>query len=133
MVFELDEGSTVVIVAPTGSGSDSGIIGMIMISITIIYGNIIIVNNSINQTSTRLGKENISNLGTDIGAVLGLVLGIESGIDLGARIGAALGPALRSGLGLRLGSLLGIGFVTSIIEKLNRLEDGGCAGGDAGT
>ena len=114
MVFELDEGSTVVTVTSTGSSSNSDIIGMIMISITRIDGNSIVINNSINQTSTRLEKENISNLGTDIGAVLGLVLGTESGIDLGARIGAALGLALGSGLGSGLGSLLGIGFVASI-------------------
>ena len=71
MVVELDEGSTVVIVALTGSGNNSDIIGMRMISITRIDGNIIIVNNSINQTSTRLERENISTIGTDIGASLG--------------------------------------------------------------
>ena len=57
MVFELDEDSTVFIVAPTGSGNNSDIIGMIMISITRIDGNIIIVNNSINQTSTRIEEK----------------------------------------------------------------------------
>ena len=110
MVGELDEGSPVVIVALTGSGNNSDIIGMRMISITRIDGNIIIVNNSINQTSTRLERENISTIGTAIGASLGLILGTEGGIDLGERIGAALGLALGSGLG----SLLGIGFVASI-------------------
>ena len=89
-----------------------------MISITRIDGNIIIVNNSINQTSTRLGKENKSNLGTDIGAGLGLVLGIESRIDLGAKIGAVLGLTLGLALGSVLGSgpasMLGIRFIMSI-------------------
>ena len=70
MVFELDEGSTVVTVTSTGSSSNSDIIGMIMISVNRIDSNIIIVNNSINQTSTKLGKENISNLGTDMVQVL---------------------------------------------------------------
>ena len=92
------------------AGNNSEIIGIMMISITRTDGNIIIVNNSINQTSTRLGKDNISNLGTDIGAVLGLVIGTEIGIDLGTKLGAALGLGLSS----RLGSLLGIGFVTSM-------------------
>ena len=110
MVVELDEGSPVVIVALTGSGNNSDIIGMIMISITRIDGNIIIVTNSINQTSTRLERENISTLETDIGAGLGLILGTESGIDLGERIGTALGLALGSGLG----SLPGNGSVASI-------------------
>ena len=110
MVFELDESRTVVIVALTGSGSNSDIIGMRMISITRIDGNIIIVNNSINQTSTRLERENISTIGTDIGAGLGLILGTKIGIDLGERIGTALGLILGPGLG----SLLGIGFVASI-------------------
>ena len=54
-----------------------------MISITRIDGNSIIVNNSINQTSTRLGKDNISNLETGIGADLELVVGMEVGIGLG--------------------------------------------------
>ena len=81
-----------------------------MISITRIDGNIIIVNNSINQTSTRLKGENISTIGTDIGAGLGLILGTKSGIDLGERIGAALGLALGSGLG----SLSGNGSVALI-------------------
>ena len=85
-----------------------------MISITRIDGNIIIVTNSINQTSTRLERENISTLATDIGAGLELILGTKSGIDLGERIGVALGLALGSGLGSRLGSLRGIGFVASI-------------------
>ena len=71
MVVELDEGCAIVIVALTGSGNNSDIIGMRMISITRIDGNIIIVNNSINQTSTRLERENISTIGTDIGASLG--------------------------------------------------------------
>ena len=102
MVVELDEGGTVVIVALTGSGNNSDIIGMRMISITRIDGSIIIVNNSINQTSTRLERENISTFGTKIG------------IDLGERVGAALGLALGLGLGSGLGSLLGIGFVASI-------------------
>ena len=106
MVVELDEGSPVDIVALTGSGNNSDIIGMRMISITRIDGNIIIVNNSINQTSTRLERENISTIGTDIGAGLGLILGTKIGIDLGERIGAVLG--------LALGSLLGIGFDASI-------------------
>ena len=106
MVFELDEDSTVVIVALTGSGNNSDIIGMIMISITRIDGNIIIVTNSISQTSTRLERENISTIGTDIGAGLRLILGTKIGIDLGERIGAVLG--------LALGSLLGIGFDESI-------------------
>ena len=110
MVFELDESSTVVIVALTGPGNNSDIIGMIMISITRIDGNIIIVTNSISQTSTRLERENTSTLETDIGAGLGLILGTKSGIDLGERIGAALGLALGSGLG----SLPGNGSVASI-------------------
>ena len=105
MVFELDEGRTVVIVAIPGSGSNSDIIGMRMISITRIDGNIIIVNNSINQTSKRLERENISTIGTEIGAGLGLILGTKIGIDLGERIGTVLGRAL--------GSLLGIGFDAS--------------------
>ena len=106
VVFEVDEGRTVVMVALTGSGINSNIIGMRMISITRIDGNIIIVNNSINQTSTRLERANISTIGTDIGAGLGLILGTKIGIDLGERIGAVLG--------LALGSLLGIGFNSSI-------------------
>ena len=106
VVFEVDEGKTVVMVSLTGSGSNSDIIGMRMISITRIDGNIIIVNNSINQTSTRLERENISTIGIDIGAGLGLILGTKFGIDLGERIGAVLG--------LALGSLLGIGFNASI-------------------
>ena len=110
MVGELDEGSPVVIVALTGSGNNSVIIGMRMISITRIDGNIIIVNNSINQTSTRLERENISTIGTDIGAGLGLILATKIGIDLGERVGAALGLALGSGLG----SLPGNGSVASI-------------------
>ena len=121
VVFKFDGGNTVVIVAPTGSsrgsitaGTNSEVIGMIMISITRIDGNIIIVNNSINQTSTRLGKDNISNLGTDIGAVLGLVVDIQVGMSFGPKLGAALGIALGLGLGSELGSLLGTGFVTSI-------------------
>ena len=105
VVFEVDESRTVVMVALKGSGSNSDIIGMRMISITRIDGNIIIVNNSINQTSTRLERENISTIGTDIGASLGLILGTKGGIDLGERIGAVLG--------LALGSLLGIGFDAS--------------------
>ena len=106
VVFEVDGGRTVVMVSLTGSGNNSDIIGMRMISITRIDGNIIIVNNSINQTSTRLERENISTIGTDIGAGLGLILGTKVGIDLGERIGAVLG--------LALGSLLGIGFNASI-------------------
>ena len=94
MVVELDEGSPVVIVALTGSSNNSNIIGMRMISITRIDGNIIIVNNNINQTLTRLERENISTFGIGIGAVLGLILGTKIGIDLGERIGAVLGPAL---------------------------------------
>ena len=105
VVFEVDGGRTVVMVSLTGSGSNSDIIGMRMISITRIDGNIIIVNNSINQTSTRLERENISTIGTEISAGLGLILGTKGGIDLGERIGAALG--------LALGSLLGIGFDAS--------------------
>ena len=112
-------GNTVGLVILTGSswrlitaGINSDIIRMIMIIVISIYGNIIIVNKSINQTSTRLGKDNISNLYTDIGAVFGLVLGTESGIDLGAERSAALGLALGSGLSSGLGSLLGIGFVS---------------------
>ena len=87
---------------------------MIMIIVISIDGNIIIVITRTNQTSTRLGRDNISNLGTNIGAVPRLVLGTKSGIDLGAKIGAALGLALGLGLGSGLGSLLGIGFVTLI-------------------
>ena len=83
--------NTVVTVAPTGSSwgsiiasNNSDIIGMIMIIIIRIDGNIIIVINSINQTSTRLGKDNnISNLGTGTGADIGLVLGTEIGIHPG--------------------------------------------------
>ena len=114
MVVELDEGSPVVIVALTGSGNNSDIIGMRMISITRIDGNIIIVNNSINQTSTRLERENISTFGIGIGAGLGLILGTKIGIDLGERVGAALGLALGLVLGSGLGSLFGIGFDASI-------------------
>ena len=108
MVVELDEVSPVVIVALTGSGNNSDIIGMRMISITRIDGNIIIVNNSINQTSTRLERENISTFGIGIGAGLGLMLGTKIGIDHGERVGAALGLALGSGLCSGLGPMLGI-------------------------
>ena len=47
--------------------------------------------------TTRLGKGNISNLGTDVGAVLGLLLGTEVGIGLGTKLGTALGLALGLG------------------------------------
>ena len=114
VVFEVDGGRTVVMVALTGSGNNSDIIGMRMISITRIDGNIIIVNNSINQTSTRLERENISTFGIGIGAGLGLILGTKIGIDLGERVGAALGLALGLVLGSGLGSLFGIGFDASI-------------------
>ena len=85
-----------------------------MVSITRIDGNIIIVNNSINQISTRLRKDNISNIGTDIDAVLGLVIGTEVRKDIGTKLSTALGHALGLGLGSGLESLLSIGFVTSI-------------------
>ena len=114
VVFEVDGGRTVVMVSLTGSGNNSDIIGMRMISITRIDGNIIIVNNSINQTSTRLERENISTFGIGIGAGLGLILGTKIGIDLGERVGAALGLALGLVLGSGLGSLFGIGFDASI-------------------
>ena len=85
-----------------------------MIIIIRIDCKIIIVNNSINQTSIRLERENIATIGTDIGASLGLILCTKSGIYLGERIGAALGLALGSGIGSGLGSLLSIGFVASV-------------------
>ena len=80
--------------------------------------------------TTRLGKGNISNLGTDVGAVLGLVLGTEVGIGLGTKLGAVIGLALGLGLGSGLESLLGI--ETSIYEKLNGLTSGGGARGADG-
>ena len=116
VVFKFDGENIVVTVAPTDSswGSitadyNSDIIGMMMISITRIDGNIIIINNIINKTLTRIGKDNISNLETGIGADLELVIGTEVRIDLGAKLGAAIGLALRLELGSGLGLLLGIG------------------------